>query len=81
MRFETEEMPLLHYSTKLKAVYGNIGIYKKYKHRSYSYTAGGFVWYDRPFYLVKQPQEKWMCDFHDDALPFSFQLQVAEVIF
>ena len=30
---------------------------------------------------VKQPQEKWACDFHDDALPLSFQLQVAEVIF
>ena len=45
------------------------------------YTAGGFVWCDRPFYLVKQPQEKWACDFHDDAPPLSFQLQVAEVIF
>jgi hypothetical protein len=45
------------------------------------YTAGGFVWCDRPFYLVKQPQEKWECDFHDDAPPLSFQLQVAEVIF
>ena len=22
------------------------------------YTGGGFVWGDRPFYLVKQPQEK-----------------------
>ena len=42
-----------------------------------SYTAGGFVWCDRPFYLVKQPQEKWACDFHDDARPLSFQLQVA----
>ena len=21
------------------------------------YTAGGFVWCDRPFYLVKQPKE------------------------
>ena len=46
-----------------------------------AYTAGRFVWCDRPFYLVKQPQEKWACDFHDDALPLSFQLQVAEVIF
>ena len=45
------------------------------------YTAGGFVWCDRPFYLVKQPQEKWACDFHNDAPPLSFQLQVAEVIF
>ena len=35
------------------------------------YTAGGFVWCDRPFYLVKQPQEKWACDFHDDASPLS----------
>ena len=32
------------------------------------YTAGRFVWCDRPFYLVKQPQEKWSCDYHDDAL-------------
>ena len=45
------------------------------------YTAGGFVWCDMPFYLVKQSQEKWACDFRDDALPLSFQLQVAEVIF
>ena len=44
------------------------------------YTAGGFVWCDRPFYLVKQPQEQWACDFHDYAPPLSFQLQVAEVI-
>ena len=45
------------------------------------YTGGKNVWGDRPFYLVKQPKEKWACDFHDDALPLSFQLQVAEVIF
>ena len=45
------------------------------------YTPGGFVWCDRPFYLVKLSQEKWVCDFHDDALPLSFQLQVAEVFF
>ena len=32
-------------------------------------------------YVVKQPQEKWACDFHDDAPPLSFQLQIAEVIF
>ena len=32
-------------------------------------------------YVVKQPQKKWACDFHDDAPPLSFQLQVAEVIF
>ena len=31
--------------------------------------------------VVKQPQEKWACDFHDDAPPFSFQLQVADFIF
>ena len=43
------------------------------------YTPGGFVWCDRPFYLVKLSQEKWLCDFHDDATPLSFQLQVAEV--
>ena len=46
-----------------------------------SYTPGGFVWCDRPFYLVKLSQEKWECDFHDDALPLSFQLQVTEVHF
>ena len=46
-----------------------------------SYTRDNNVWGDKPFYLVKQPQEKWACDFHDDALPLSFQLQVAEVIF
>ena len=46
-----------------------------------SYTGGKNVWGDRPLYLVKQPQKKWACDFHDDALPLSFQLQVAEVIF
>ena len=34
-----------------------------------------------PVYEVKQPQKKWVCDFHDDAPPLSFQLQVAEVIF
>ena len=45
------------------------------------YTAGEFVCCDRPFYLVKQPKEKWACDFHDDGPPFAFQLQVAEVIF
>ena len=45
------------------------------------YTAGGFVWCDRPFYLVKQPQEKWACDSHDDAPPMSFQLQVTEDFF
>ena len=46
-----------------------------------AYTAGGFVWCERPFYIVKQPQEKWACDFHDDALPLSFQLQVTEDFF
>ena len=46
-----------------------------------AYTRDRNVWGDRPFYLVKQPQEKWACDFRDDALPLSFQLQVAEVIF
>ena len=45
------------------------------------YTRDRNVWGDRPFYLVKQPQEKWACDFHDDAPPLSFQLQVADVIF
>ena len=45
------------------------------------YTGSKNVWGDRPFYLVKQPQEKWECDFRDDAPPLSFQLQVAEVIF
>ena len=46
-----------------------------------AYTRDRNVWGDRPFYLVKQPQEKWACDFLDDALPLSFQLQVVEVIF
>ena len=32
-------------------------------------------------YVVKQPQEKWACDFHDDAPPLSFQLQVTEDFF
>ena len=48
------------------------------------YTGGKNVWCDRPFYsfyLVKWPQEKWACDFHDDAMPLSFQLQVAEDFF
>ena len=45
------------------------------------YTPGGFVWCDGLFYLVKYPQEKWACDFHDDAPPLSFQLQAAEVSF
>ena len=49
--------------------------------RKTSKLSGKNVWGDRPFYLVKQPQEKWACDFHDDAPPLSFQLQVAEVIF
>ena len=31
--------------------------------------------------VVKQPQEKWACDFHDDAPPLSFQLQVTEDFF
>ena len=31
--------------------------------------------------LVKWPQEKWACDFHDDATPLSFQLQVTEDFF
>ena len=39
-----------------------------------AYTPGGFVWCDKPFYLVKLSQEKWVCDFHDDAPPLSFQL-------
>ena len=45
------------------------------------YTRDRNVWGDGPFYLVKQPQEKWGCDFCDDFPPLSFQLQVAEVIF
>ena len=48
---------------------------------NYSYTRDRNVWAHRPFYLVKQPQEKWACDFRDDALPLFFQLQVAEIIF
>ena len=38
----------------------------------YKYTGGQYVLVDRPFY----PQEKWACDFHDDATPLSFQLQI-----
>ena len=45
------------------------------------YTPGRFVWCDRPFSLVKQLQKKWACDFHDDAMPLSFQVQVAEDFF
>ena len=37
--------------------------------------------FTKPFYLVKWPQEKWVCDFHDDAPSLSFQLQVAEDFF
>ena len=43
-----------------------------------SYTGGQYVWVDRP---VKWPQEKWACDFHDDATPLSFQLKVTEDYF
>ena len=32
-------------------------------------------------YVVKQPQEKWACDFHDDTPPLIFQLQVTEDFF
>ena len=46
-----------------------------------SYTRAQNVCPGWPVYEVKQPQEKWACDFHDDAPPLSFQLQVAEVIF
>ena len=46
-----------------------------------TYTGGQYVWVDRPFYKVKWPQEKWVCDFYDDAPPLSFQLQVAEDFF
>ena len=49
--------------------------------QEHMYIPGGFVWCDGLFYLVKWPQEKWACDFHDDALPLSFQLQVAETFF
>ena len=46
----------------------------------FRYTRAQNVCPGWPVYEVKQPQEKWACDFHDDALPLSFQLQVAEVI-
>ena len=49
----------------------------KYKY----YTRAQDVCPGWPVYEVKQPQVKWACDFHDDAPPLSFQLQVAEVIF
>ena len=45
------------------------------------YTRAQNVCQGWPVYEVKQPQEKWACDSHDDAPPLSFQLQVAEVIF
>ena len=32
-------------------------------------------------YVVKQRQEKRACDFHDDAPPLSFKLQVTEDFF
>ena len=32
-------------------------------------------------FTVKWPQEKWACDFNDDAMFLSFQLQVAEDFF
>ena len=48
---------------------------------AWTYTAGGFVWCDRSFYLVKWPQKKWACDFHDDATSLSFQLQLTEDFF
>ena len=47
----------------------------------YYYTRAQNVCPGWPVYEVKQPQEKWVCDFCDDAPPLSFQLQVAEVIF
>ena len=51
------------------------------KHNQCTYTRAQNVCPGWPVYEVKQPQEKWVCDFHDDAPPLSFQLQVAEVIF
>ena len=32
-------------------------------------------------FTSKKPQEKWVCDFLDDAMPLSFQLQVTEDFF
>ena len=58
-----------------KIYFGNNWVYIQY-----TYTRDRNVWGDRPFYLVKQPQEKGACDFRDDVPPLSFQLQVAEVI-
>ena len=63
------------------AKFTNFYFFDVVRHLLFNYTGGKNVWGDRPFYLVKQPQEKWACDFHDDAPPLSFQLQVAEVIF
>ena len=48
---------------------------------SYWYTRAQNVCPGWPVYEVKQPQEKWACDFHDDAPPLSFQLQVTEDFF
>ena len=55
--------------------------YASYEYLLHTYTRAQNVCPEWPVYEVKQPQEKWACDFHDDAPPLSFQLQVAEVIF
>ena len=51
-----------------------IFIYYRRPFFEFYYTRDRNVWGDRPFYLVKQAQEKWACDFLDDAPPLSFQL-------
>ena len=50
--------------------------YIQYLFEPFHFHASGFVWCERPFYLVNWPQEKWACDFYDDGTPLSFQLQV-----
>ena len=63
--------PYLAFLARFQAWFSDAGMY----------TPGGFVWCDRLFYLIKLSQEKWACDFNDDAPPLSFQLQVTDVIF
>ena len=33
------------------------------------------------FTRIKWPKEKWACDFHENAMTLSFQLQVTEEFF
>ena len=69
----------------------NLVLLKEYPMILYDVVQFGMIRFDTVFvlilytplknYVVKQPQEKWACDFHDDAPPLSFQLQVTEDFF